>query len=437
MRRRPIVMILVLAVFWGCASPESSGPPPVDAGRPPGEPATARPGSAPAGPVVLSEDDALRFADLFHPDLELARRAIEASEGRSEQGGLLPNPTAVARWESAHTRGKTFGESEVVAGIQVPIPFSGRLSAAQKAEDLERERLQAEAQVKKTEVHRRVRGAFAAALYFQRVRKAEGDIAKNAESVVAATKARIAAGDGLPEELARAEMEAARAALEVERAESFVREALSDLVGAIAAPGLEVAEVSGTLETTLEIPAIETLVARLAEHPEAITARAEVAARSARLDLALVQRIPDLSLEVYYRRLQHSDRDSLDVGLALPLPIFDRKQGRIREARAELLAADAELRDKVVDLERQLRSAHARLGRALGTARTLRDRIVPRAELVLKSAEARYKAGDMTLGDVLLVRRDRAAVELGYLEALRETMSAWSDLLPFVEKPRS
>ena len=58
--------------------------------------------------------------------------------------------------------------------------------------------------------------------------------------------------------------------------------------------------------------------------------------------------------------------------------------------------------------------------------------ILPRADTVLKAAEARYSAGDMSLTEVLPVRRDWAAVQLTYLESLRDVMQAWAALTPYL-----
>jgi outer membrane protein TolC len=58
--------------------------------------------------------------------------------------------------------------------------------------------------------------------------------------------------------------------------------------------------------------------------------------------------------------------------------------------------------------------------------------ILTKAETVLKGAEARYTAGDISLADILPVRRDWAAVQLSYLESLREVMLAWATLSLYV-----
>lgn len=189
----------------------------------------------------------------------------------------------------------------------------------------------------------------------------------------------------------------------------------------------------GTLDTTFELPTMESLVTSLASNPTAALADADIRASNARVDLAKAQRIPDVKVELLYRRLQAEKENAVDVGLSIPLPLFDRNQGRVREARAEAAASEARSRSTQNDLTFRLREAHAQLTTALANSRALKDEVLPRADTVLKSAEARYTAGDSSLSEVLPVRRDWAAVQLTYLESLRDVMQAWAALTPFVK----
>ena len=48
---------------------------------------------------------------------------------------------------------------------------------------------------------------------------------------------------------------------------------------------------------------------------------------------------------------------------------------------------------------------------------------------------ARHRAGDISLGEVLPVRRDWAAVQLTYLESLRDVMQAWAQVSGYLKSP--
>ena len=115
------------------------------------------------------------------------------------------------------------------------------------------------------------------------------------------------------------------------------------------------------------------------------------------------------------------------MGVSIPLPLFDRNQGRLMEARAETRQAEARGRATRGDAVRRVREAHVRLGEAIGHARLVRDEILLRAETVRQAAEARHELGDLSLADVLPIRREFAAARLAHLDALREVMEAWGE----------
>jgi cobalt-zinc-cadmium efflux system outer membrane protein len=198
-------------------------------------------------------------------------------------------------------------------------------------------------------------------------------------------------------------------------------------------PGLRIGAVEGPLETALDLPTLENVLAALERGPQAALARSEVESARARVEAARAERIPDVTLDLFYRRIGASDMDAFDVGLTLPLPLFDRQQGRLRAAKAEVREAEARASSLRGDSVRRVREAHVKLSEALGHARWVRDEILPRAETILKAAETRHAAGDMSLVDVLLIRRDYAAARLARLEALREVMEAWGDLRLFLK----
>jgi outer membrane protein, heavy metal efflux system len=381
----------------------------------------------------LTLDQALNLAERLQPELAEAKALIEVAEGRAKQAGVFPNPSAIARMESARINGRTAGEAEYLAGVSQPIPLGGRLSKAREAEEVERDRRSQDLEVRRRNLRKRVHSAFATALYQEQAFQTQEKIAVSVEKVVTTTKARVEAGDILREDLARAEIELVRAQVELRRSEAMREHAMVELKAAIGDPSLSVKTLTGNLDATFEIPTLETLAANLSASPEVALAGAEVRARQARVDLAKAERIPDVRVEVLYRRLQASKENSFDVGLSIPIPLFDRNQGRMREARAEVAAAEARSRSTQNALSVRLHEAHAQLTAALVNSRALNTDVLPRADIVLKGAEARFTAGDIGLIELLPVRRDWAAVQLTYLESLRDVMQSWAELSTYLK----
>jgi cobalt-zinc-cadmium efflux system outer membrane protein len=319
-----------------------------------------------------------------------------------------------------------------VAGFGQTIPLGNRLARAREAELLEREvRLRGLESVHR-QLRKRVHGSFATALYQESAFEAQGRITAGLASMVAVTKARLDAGDVIPQDLARSEMELARAEVELRRSESLRKQGLIALAAAVGDPDLEVRSVEGSLEVAFEVPTLDSLAANLSTQPELQAAEAGVRASGARIALAKAERIPDVKVEALYHRLEVSGQNTFDLGISIPMPLFNRNQGRLREARSETLAAEARVRNTANQLNLNLRESYVALTTALDNLKTFRNQILPRAEIVLKSAELRYASGDSALTEVLPVRRDWAAVHLSYLETLREVMLSWAEVSNFL-----
>lgn len=383
----------------------------------------------------LTLEQAMEIAEREHPQLAEARALVDAAAGRAQQAGAFPNPELILGAQQIPLESGASNQREYVAGVAQPIPLGGRLGKAREAEMLDREVRIRGLEVTRRDLHRRVHSAFAMALFQEQAFQARSRIALGYEKAVVTTKARVEAGDAVPEDLARAEMELARANVELLRSEGMREHAMVELKAALGDTNLGIVSLGGSLDVTFEIPTIETLATSIVTQPEALQADASLRASNARVDLAKAGRIPDVRVEALYHRLEAQQESTFDIGLSMPLPLFDRSKGRVREARAEADAAEARIRSTRLELSVRLHEAHADLTSALASSHALKTEILPRADTVLKAAEARYSAGDIGLGEVLPVRRDWATVQLAYLESLREVMQAWGELSGYLKRP--
>lgn len=371
---------------------------------------------------------ALELAERHHPQLAEARALVEAAGGRVQSAGALPNPEVVLRGEQLPFRDTPARDRQFVAGVAQTVPLGSRLAKARHTEQLEMESRTQRLEAARREVRRCVHGAFATALYQERAFQLQSQFAEVAARAVALVKARLAVGDAVPEELARAGMELAGARIESQRSGALRDQARLALTAAVSAPELRVESFAGELSAAFEVPSLETLAAQLAAHPELLQAQAAQRASASRVELALAERIPDVSAEVLYRRLEAPRQNTVEIGLRIPFPIFNSGTVRVREARAEATAAEARSRQTRGELEARLAAAHSELLAALAHSRAVREEILPRMAVVLLAVEARHAAGDLSLSELLPTRRDAAAADLAHLESLRDVMRAWAEL---------
>lgn len=376
----------------------------------------------------LTLEQALERAEKLQPQLAEARAMVEAAEGRARQAGAFPNPEAIVGAQQVPFSGSAPNEREYVAGVGQTIPLGRRLAKAREAELLDREVRARGLEVQRRDLRLSVHSAFATALFQQQACRLQAEVQRHAEQALAMMRARVEAGDALREDRARAEMELARAQVEAQRAAALRDRASLRVASAMGDPSLTVVSLVGSLDETFELPTLESLAATLEFQPDRAQAEADLRARNARVELALAQRIPDVKVELLYHRLDGGGQHTFDFGLSLPLPLFDRNPGRLREVRAEVAAAEARVRATRNELTARLREAHLQLTIALAHHRTLKTQMLPRADTMRQGAEARYAAGDISLAEVLPVRRDWAAVQLSHLESLRDVMQAWIEV---------
>jgi outer membrane protein, heavy metal efflux system len=377
----------------------------------------------------LTLDQAITIAAQRHPELAEARALALAAAGRADQAGARPNPEWVGRVESAPFRGDTFGQADYLAGVSQTIPLSRRLGRARQVESVERERILTDLEAKRLGIEQRVRGAFATALYHEHAAVAQSSLLDDAESAVRIAKARVDSGDTVPDDLARAEWDVARVRAEARRNRAMREQSIIALASAMGDPGLSIESLEGDLEVAFEIPTLESVASSLTRHPAVVAAHTDVLAQQARVDLARSTRIPDIRVDALYRRIESTRDHAFDLGFSVPFPLFDRNRGGLSAARAERDAAEARSRAATLGLEQRLRTAHVQLTEALANARVLKREIMPRADTVIQTWERRFAAGDIALLELIAVRREWAAVQLSYLESLRDVMQAWSELI--------
>lgn len=379
---------------------------------------------------ALSLDQAFALAERLHPELSEADALVDAAKGRAKQAGAFPNPEAIARLEATTVS----DQAEYFAGASQPLPLGRKLTKARQAEQLEANRLSHQRAAKQIELRGRVHSAFATALYQENTYQAQKALADDATKLVTIVKARAEAGDATKPDLARAELDSERANIELQRAASLREQALLALAATIGNSCLTIRSLTGNLESVWELPSIEELAKDLQNHPALVAHDDAIKGQRARLDLSKAQRIPDVRVELLYHRLENENRNTVDVGFAIPLPLFDRNRGRIQEAQSELQAAEARARASQNELTHRLRAAYATLTTALSTGQAFKSNILPRSEALLKNAEHRYALGDITLSELLALRRESSATKLAALELSRGIMQAWIELRSLASK---
>ncbi|MEM8865987.1 MAG: TolC family protein [Planctomycetota bacterium] len=130
--------------------------------------------------------------------------------------------------------------------------------------------------------------------------------------------------------------------------------------------------------------------------------------------------VPDVSAQVAVQYDDATEDTIAGVQIGMPLPIWNRNQGGIGRAHAELVAARRDLEATEQTLARRLADIFARNQSAVIQANVLKSDVLTRAADTLKLATEGYQAGEVDFLELLTVQRTYFQASLEYLAALRE-----------------
>jgi cobalt-zinc-cadmium efflux system outer membrane protein len=118
------------------------------------------------------------------------------------------------------------------------------------------------------------------------------------------------------------------------------------------------------------------------------------------------------------------------VSVEVPLPVWDRQQGKIREAEAKLAAAQAAVRGAETRITRDVAEAFARYSAARRQVERAEVEVLPRLResLVLLRKAFDAGGGQVTFADVLTTEQNLLAARITVAQARRALWQAIADL---------
>ena len=379
---------------------------------PPAAPPVVAGPIAAAGPVRL--EDYVAQAERAHPRLRSAREAIEMARGHAVQVRLYPNPVI-----AGFTPQAAGSDSQWSGTVAQDIVTAGKLRLQQQAALRQVQRTQYEFIRARFDVLTGVRQSFYSLLVAQRraqIYRMLLDISKRSFDIGSQL---AEAGEGTKADVLFWSIEYDRARVRVLNADVLVETSRRELAAAAAVPRESIPWVAGDLFADLpdfDIPGLQEEVVQVNAMPRA--AAAEVARARWTLDRARVQPIPNVNLMGGYQR--QVDFPPQDQGLAqvmMTVPLFDRNQGNIRTARADIAKAQADLRNVELDLAMQTAQVMAEYRTAQRMVAWYAESILPKARETVSIMQMLYSQGEVNFLRLLEAQRILTETELTFVDA--------------------
>jgi cobalt-zinc-cadmium efflux system outer membrane protein len=395
---------------------------------------------APEGVLRLPQAQALAL--MQNPDLAAFAWDVRAGEARTLQAGLRPNPEAGVEVENVAGSGefRDFDGAEVTLSLSQVIELAGKRRKRAQVAALERDLAAWDYETSRLDVLTQVTQAFVDVLSVQERLAVDAELVRLAEQVARTVTERVNAGKVSPLEATRARVALASSRIALQRARRELSAAKDRLAATWGGTPATFERVAGNLETLNPIPSAAALAQRVEQNPDIARWATAMAQRQAALTLEEANRSPDPTLGAgvrYFNMVDEADAYAFLFAASVPLPVFDRNQGNILEARYQLAKTEAERRAAAVRVQTALAETHAALSAAYSEAVTLRDEVLPGAQQAFEAAREGYHQGKFQFLDMLDAQRTLFEARGQYLEALSAYHQAVAALERLIGEPLS
>jgi len=378
-------------------------------------PATA-PEQARGGEITVEELLALAMAN--NPTLAQAAQQVQALRGKWLQAGLYPNPTLGYLGDDLGAEG-TAGKQGGTLSQQ--IVTWGKLGLDRAVVAREIEQAQCAWELQRRRVQNDVRAAAYRVMAAQRHIRLHEQIVRISKKALEATEQLYQAKEVSHVDVLKAQVEYHTAELILESVRRDYQRLWRQLATVIGLPEMEPAPVHDQLDMLPPEWGWEEVWERIrAESPELAQAVAAVQRAECELARQCAGRVPDLEVEAQVLYDETLQQAIAAAAVGVPLPIFDRNQGNIRQAQAELAAARREvervelaIRHRLADVWRQYEDARLRTVR-------YRDTILPTAQKSLKLTAEGYRQGELSYLELLTAQHMFYTTAEDYARALED-----------------
>ncbi len=385
-------------------------------------------------PLTLTELQKLALTN--SPVIRQAAADVEAARGAALQAGLYPNPTAGYQGDAfnqsngvSHTPGTHGGFVEQV------IKTANKLGLARAAANQDIRIAEFKLRQAESDVQTQVRSGYFALLSARKNLEVNRSLAQLTDQVYKVLVLQLQAGEVAAYEPMQVRVLALQARGQVIQAHNRFLSAWKQLAANLGLPGMPLTDVAGQVD--MAIPRFhydQALSQILTRHTDVLAAQAGVDKARLLLRLAQVQPVPDIDLRVVVQKdfTNFPNAVTSGVQVGVPLPVWDRNQGNIRQATANLQRANDENHRLRNSLTAKVADAFERYENNRHLLELYQKQMLPNQVQAFRAAVARHaKAGEkggVSYNDLVTAEQTLANLLTGYLGVLRDQWDAVVDL---------
>lgn len=381
-----------------------------------------------AGPLAtnLTPESAVTTALAENRDLAAARFAIRQAEGRLKQAGLWPNP----EFELGGKNDSAFandGEYDFATGFKQRFPITGRLKKAKAVARVDVAMALAEVRNQERLLAGEALGLSRELLVTQEKLKANQEIQGVIQKVIEVSEKRLKVAEVSAADVNSAKLELQRLALAqatLSNQQEIASTTLNRLLGREPQTPLQMSGATSAEFDTNTVAEISRQA--IARRPDRQLAALGIDRAGAEIKLARAEKWEDWTVGFDYSRgvskfdapIGTKTDNFLGVGVSIPLPFWNRNQGRVSEAQATQQRAEAELAALDLRIATEAQTAENQMRRLLDILRQYREESIKLAEENIALLQKGYADGLVTITAVIQAQQQLTDLRLSYLESL-------------------
>jgi cobalt-zinc-cadmium efflux system outer membrane protein len=384
-----------------------------------------------AGPVEAANtytlSQVIDIALTQSPSVQIAKAQEDAATASVITAKSYLNPQLeMGAGPSRYRNGSNQTKDNWGVGLSQTLEFSDVRSARREIAESSVKTAGVTTELTRLELRAKVKSAFYNVLQKQEVLKLVDADKTLLQTIRDRVKLRTDVGESPKYELIKAETELLAAQRDYQAALVRVAESKALLRGLVGAGIANDFDLNGQLPLSESLPRLDSLRDQISQSPYLQQVRAATEIAEAKLKLEESLRNPGLTLKAGLE--QDPDLTSYRLGLAIPLPLWSKREGQIAEASANVRQTQALLSDRELGLSRDLETAYQRYLIGQGQVSAFESGLLSQAESVLKVAEAAYKYGERGILEYLDAQRTYRSVRKDYLAARYDYVAAMLEI---------
>jgi cobalt-zinc-cadmium efflux system outer membrane protein len=366
----------------------------------------------------------LASADKNNPTLQQAAAIIRRSEAEAKQAALYPNPSA--GYEGDQIRGGSYGGGEQGGFVAQTIVLGGKLGLRRDIYVQQKRSDQIAAETQKARVHNDVAQMFYDALSAQQLVSVRGRLLGVANDAVETAHQLANVGQADSPDVLQAEVEAEQAAIDYSLAQRLFLEKFKSLAALAGIPSMQTAPLDGALDAPPELDPARVVDSIVQQGPSVKQAQQQVVIAEARLKDARREVVPDLQLRA-------GEQENLEAlagdparktgmqsfaSVGIELPLWNRNQGNVQAAQADLDQARQEITRTQLSLRHQAEVLGQNYLSAKLEAERYRTALLPRARRAYELYLDKYRSMAQAYPQVIVSQRTLFELEVRYIDSL-------------------